>query len=91
LSRVYGTISLDGLAGELHLTSHVVHSSLDDLQTKFAWPMQRVQSSPATTIEASKSIITVVFPPELPRPHLDSGDNAIFVAKPLNDLTVIVL
>jgi hypothetical protein len=90
LSRVYATILLDDLAGEMNLPSHLVHSSLVDLQTKFAWPVQLVQTSPATTIDASKSSITVVFPPQLPRLHLDSGNNEISLVKQLNDLTVTV-
>lgn len=92
LSRVYGTITLDDLAGEMNLPSHVVHSSLVDLQTKLAWPVQLVPSSAATTIDAvkSKSMITVVFPPELPRPVLDSDNADISLANQLNDLTVTV-
>jgi hypothetical protein len=86
-SRVYATISLEDLAGEMHLPTDVVHSSLLDLQTKLAWPVQLVPSSPSAPVEASPSSITVVFPPELPRPDLDTENNDISLVKQLNDLT----
>ena len=90
LSRVYGTISLDDLGVEMNLPSHVVHSLLDDLQTKLSWPVRLVPLSSDTTIDSKKSGVIVVFPAELPHPNLDVDNSDVSLTKQLNDLTVMV-